>query len=220
MGSENQHLADSDMSGIFDDPTFNSLQYDNYVSSDSPFDASRLFDLSGAGAADSPNFAVGTPSKAGLEGEYRAQQQTQAFHTHSVLSSHSAESSSQDSSSETSTRHKRKTTSESPPADFMAGLKMDNKNTVVKPEHPMPTGDLNNFQNFGRSMNNLSLEQDFAHGNAAMNSHFDFDSAASSPGMDTTGTGYASQVPMNRQMQRSMNGPPVSLVIEPSRYGC
>ena len=210
MGSDNLHVMDADMSNIFDDPTFSNLQYDNYAGSDSPFDTNRLFDLNGAGSADSPNFTSRTPSKAGIDSDMT--QQAQPFNTRSLISSHSAESSSQDSSSESSDRRKRKTTSESPPADHIAGIKIAGNSTRAQ-GIVMDPSNFQNLQQFGTSMNNLSLEQEFAAGNsAAMNNHFDFDSAASSPGgMDTAGGAYALQTPMHRHIQRAQNGPPVCI---------
>jgi len=202
MGSNNPLTTDSDMSGIFDDPTFSNLQYENYGAADSPFDANRFFNLSSLEAADSPNFAAPTPPKGNFDGDSTftpQQRQTQPLPTRSLVSSRSAESSSQDSNSETSARRKRKTTSESPPTEHMTGVKMANQ--YFKTEDPRT--DSNNYhalQNFKQSMNNLSLDQDFMAGNAAMNSQFDFESAASSPGVD-----------MSRMHGASLNvGPPVS----------
>ena len=196
------------MSNIFDDPTFSSLSYDNYAGSDSPFDTNRLFDLNGAGSADSPNFDTRTLSKAGIDGDMN--QQNQPFNTRSLISSHSAESSSQDSSSESSSRRKRKTTSESPPANHTGGIKIGGNSTRVQGIMVDPNN-LQNLQQFGTSMNNLSLDQEFAGHAAAMESHFDFESAASSPGaMDTNSGAYTTQTPMHRQFPRAQNGPPVS----------
>jgi len=196
MGSEHPHNTDSDMSGIFDDATFNNLQYDNYASADSPFDANRFFNLSAADNVDSPDFDTRTPPRSTLDPQPGASnQRAQGFPSRSHVSSHSAESSSQDSSSETSVRHKRKTTSESPPTENMAGLKVEN--VAFKPEDTMMSS--NNFsdmQDFEQSMQNLPLDQDFmSGGSAAMTNHFDFDSAASSPGMGAGG--FSARTPVN-----------------------
>ena len=168
------------MSGVFDEITFNNLQYDNYVSADSPFDANRFFNLSAADNVDSPGFDSRTPPGSALDTQPSASnQRVQGVPPRSLVSSRSAESSSQDSSSEASVRRKRKTTSESPPTGDMAGLKVENN--IIKPEDTMMSA--NNFQDleqFESSMQNLPLDQDYMSGNST---NFDFDSAASSPGM-------------------------------------
>lgn len=210
MGSEHTHATDSDMSGIFDDATFNSLQYDNYASADSPFDANRFFNLSAADNVDSPNFDTRTPPRSVLDIETNSTHQRGLdLPPRSLVSSRSAESSSQDSSSEASVRRKRKTTSESPPTENMAGLKVENN--VIKPEDTMMAS--NNFQDmqqFERSMQNLPMDQDFMSGSSAMTNHFDFDSAASSPGGMGAG-GYSAQTPVNH------SGPPGG-TIEPAQF--
>ena len=84
----------------------------------------------------------------------------------------------------------------------MTGVKMENRQ--FKKEDTM--ADANKYrslQNFKQSMNNLSLDQEFMSPNAAMNGQFDFDSAASSPGMDMSR--------MNRSSLRS--GPPVRIAL-------
>ena len=169
----------------FDDATFTDLQFDNnYGSADSPFDANRFFNLSAADNIDSPAFGSHDVSRTTNDNN-----QDQTFHSRSLVSSRSAESSSQDSLSEASVRRKRKTTSEStpsPPTGEMNGLKVEHGG--IKPEDMM---DANGFQmqNFDGSM---GLDQDFMSGNN-MNNHFDFDSATSSPG----GMGYSDQTPMS-----------------------
>lgn len=195
MSSEHINVNDSDMTGIFDDAAFNNIQFDNYASADSPFDANRFFNLSAGDTADSPNFDLNDASKLAYDhNTNQPKQQPQAFPSRSLDSSRSAESSSQDSSSEASVRRKRKTTSESPPTENMAGLKVEHGG--IKPEDTMM--DSNNFQNiqgFG-NMQNMGMDQDFMSGNAAMNNHFDFDSAASSPGGLGAG-GYADRTPLS-----------------------
>lgn len=201
---------------MWDDPSFSNM-YDNFgASGESPFDTNRLFDMSGAGAADSPNFAV----KSIYEEEAARnaqQQQNQTFHNRSLVSSRSAESSSQgDSASETSMRKRKNTTSgtsESPPASNLAGLKMENDTIDIKPEHTMmDTTNMANLQSFGRSMHNLSLDRDF--GAQGMASNFDFESAASSPGgaMDLSDATYPQRMHMKRPgggVGRVNNDPPV-----------
>jgi len=203
MSSNNVHTSDSDMSGIFDDATFSNLQFDNYASVESPFDANRFFDLSAADTSDSPASGTRTPSRPIFESTSNpAHYQTQPFPPTSLVSPLSAQSSSQGSSSESSGRRKRKTTSESPPTENMAGLKVGNHN--IKPEGGMmDTLNYHSAHNPGTSMHDLRLDQDFMTGSTAMNSHFDFDSAASSPG----GMGQAAYT-----TQPSLNNLAVSLV--------
>ncbi|GAB7357418.1 hypothetical protein MBLNU459_g8347t1 [Dothideomycetes sp. NU459] len=226
MASEtNPHVVqDPDMS-MWDDPSFSNM-YDNFgASGESPFDTSRLFEMSGAGAADSPNFAV--KSIYDDEAARNAQpQQAQSFHNRSLVSSRSAESSSQDSASETSVRKRKNTasgTSESPPASNLAGLKMDPDSVNIKPEHTiMDTNHMASLQSFGRSMHNLSLDRDFAaHGNA-MAANFDFESAASSPGgaMDLSDATYPPQMHMKGPgagVGRAGHDPPMG-TVEPSQF--
>ncbi|GAM85856.1 hypothetical protein ANO11243_038640 [Dothideomycetidae sp. 11243] len=186
MSSDGQLPADSDMAGLFDDAAFNSINnYDSYGNADSPFDASRYFNL----GADSPDYNPRTPSKSFLDQDltsapHTAQQQQQQ-HPRSFISNYSAESSSQDSSSESSVRHKRKTTSESPPTENLAGLKMDSN--TMHPVGGMDMEGLQNMQGYGRPSHNFSLDQDMLGGNIDMNAAFDFDSAASSPGATDSG---------------------------------
>lgn len=212
------HMQDSDMSMSM----WEGL-YDEFGTSvESPFDGNRLFDMNGAGAADSPNFLVKNTYE-----EDQTRQQNPPFQTRSLVSSRSAESSSQDSASETSGRKRQNTngTSESPPATQVVPIKREYEGV-----HSNPTMNVNGsstnlgpatMQHFGRSLHNLSLEPDFA--NTAQPNHmannFDFDSAASSPGgaMDMSDHNAYSvhmQPQMNRPppvTSRSHHDPPVSV---------
>lgn len=166
----NPHVVqDTDMS-MWDDPSFANI-YDNLGTGESPFDTSRLFDMSAATvAADSPSFHIKPEDS-------QHGQPHQQFNSRSLVSSRSAESSSQDSSSETSGRKRKNTsaTSESPPGNFDS----------IKLEQPlMHPGGTTHMASL-HSMHNLSLEQDFAN---------HFGSAASSPGgqpMDLVDRTYA-----------------------------
>lgn len=203
MSDSNQQTSDADMAGIFDDAAFNTIQFDNYSNADSPFDASRYFNLN---AADSPDYQPRTPSKSFLEQDATAALQSQQYPTRPHLPSRSAESSSQDSSSESSTRRKRKTTSESPPTTNMAGLHVKQE---LQSNTNMETENVHTIQNFGKSLNNLSLDQDMMNPNMDMGNTFDFDSAASSPGPMDSGIGaFSSHAAMKNVAMRS--GPPVS----------
>lgn len=181
------NIHETDME--FDDATFTDLQFDNnYASTDSPFDANRFFNLSAAENIDSPAFGSHDPS--GTTNDTNpSNNHGQPFPTGSLVSSRSAESSSQDSSSQASVRRKRKTTSESPPTENMAGLKVEHNG--IKPEDMMDANNFQNMQDFGASM---GMDQDF--GNTGMNSHFDFDSATSSPGGMGAG-GYSDRTPLS-----------------------
>lgn len=218
----NPHVVQDAEMSMWDDPSFTSL-YDNLGTSvESPFDGSRLFDMNGAGSVESPNYGI----KNTFEEESGGQNhQNQPFHTRSLVSSRSAESSSQDSASETSGRKRQNTsaTSESPPAthSHFKGVKREydgsqQLHTNIEGTH-MPS--LHSLQSFGRSMHNLSLDPDFVNATqqSQMASNFDFDSAASSPGasMDMTDAAYASQIQasMNRPLtaaSRKHHDPPVS----------
>lgn len=204
---------------MWDDPSFTSI-YDNFGTSvESPFDSNRLFDISAAGAADSPtNFLVKNTYE---DDTARPNHQSQQFHSRSLVSSRSAESSSQDSASETSTRKRQNTsaTSESPPANHFAvkreydGHQSNNTATDGNPNTAQ-------IQSFGRSMHNLSLEPDF--GNPGQSNHmtanFDFGSAASSPGggsMDLSDASYTAQIQAQMKRRSNLQGhahhdPPVS----------
>lgn len=223
-------VQDSDMS-MWDDPSFNSL-YDNFGATvESPFDGNRLFDLTAVGAADSPNFAIKSTFE---EDSGRSGHQSQPFHSRSLVSSRSAESSSQDSASETSGRKRQNTsaTSESPPATHYVNVKMEYEGTPQTNNQGQraqiegsgggvgnPGGNMHNLQSFGRSMHALSLEPEFtrANQNTAMNSAFDFDSAASSPGgtMDMADATYTSHIQARMKRPPAMpahshHDPPVS----------
>lgn len=222
----NPHVVqDSDMS-MWDDPSFSNI-YDNFgASGESPFDANRLFDMSGAGAADSPNFAIKSVYEE--EASRNAQQHhNQNFHNRSTMSSRSGESSSQgDSASETSMRKRKNTTgtSESPPATNLAGLKMETDTIDIKPEHAMmDTTNMSNLQSFGRSMHNLSLDRDFGNQGNVMPTTFDFESATSSPGgaMDLSEATYRQQIHMNRAgggVGHANNDPPVHQHTNPAPH--
>lgn len=180
MASDTQHGLDTDMSAMWDDPSFNNLQYEHLATTDSPFDANGLFDFGATANVESPNFAVRTPSKSGYEGEAGPlPPQTLPIHARSLIHPGSAESSSQDSSSESSTRRKRKTTSESPPTNKLP----PEEETIKSEDLMMDQQDLSAYQNFGTSMHNLSLDRDFASQNVAMGGNFDFGSNPNSPGM-------------------------------------
>lgn len=200
MSADGQQTSDSDMAGIFDDAAFNSLNnYESYSSADSPFDASKFFNLD----PDSPDYRQArTPSKSFLDQDTPSVPQHLLQHPRSVISSRSAESSSQDSSSETSVRRKRKTTSESPPTENLASLKMDS-NTML----PMDMENLQNMQEYARAN---GLDQDMIGGNMDMAAAFDFDSAASSPGVLDAGLGtfHSGHAAMKNNMLQS--GPLVS----------
>lgn len=195
MNSDIVNIHDTDME--FDDATFTDLQFDtNYGSTDSPFDANRFFNLSAADNIDSPAFGSHDPSETTNDTKQTTKHGL-PLPTGSLVSSRSAESSSQDSSSQASDRRKRKTTSESPPIENMAGLKVEHDG--IKPEDMMDTNNFQDMQNFGASM---GMDQDF--GNTGMNNHFDFDSATSSPGGLGAG-GYSDRTPL------SHGGAPVRL---------
>lgn len=200
--------------------------YDEFgTSAESPFDGNRLFDMNGAGAADSPNFVIKNTYE-----EDPTRQQNQSFHTRSLVSSRSAESSSQDSASETSGRKRQNTngTSESPPATHYVPVKREFDG--IHPNTMNMNGSSTNLgpatmQHFGRSLHNLSLDPDFVHPNQPqpnhMSNNFDFGSAASSPGgtmdMSDSNTYSAHMQPqMNRPAavtSRSHHEPPVSIVF-------
>jgi len=218
-------VQDPDMS-MWDDPSFTSL-YDNFgASGESPFDNSRLFDMGGPMTADSPNY----PVKGAFEEESaRSSHPNRPLHSRSLVSSRSAESSSQDSASETSGRKRQNTsaTSESPPEIHHVGVHVKREHETMRSINDY-SNRLNNLdglntndttmdgasfqgtaipslQSFGRSMHALSLEPEFAKPNQThhLNSAFDFESAASSPGavVDMADAGYASQ------LQAQMKGP-------------
>lgn len=193
------------MAGIFDDAAFNNINFDSYSNSaDSPFDASRYFNL---GAADSPDYQPRTPSKSLQEQDTSSglHTQQQQYPPRSLISSHSAESSSQDSLSESSVRRKRKTTSESPPTENLAGLKMNNTSRMQS-EEDMNANYLQQ-QQYGGAAGGLSLDQDMMSTGMDMNSAFDFESAASSPGALDSGIGAFSGHPAMKTMAH--RGPPV-----------
>nr|POF17617.1 hypothetical protein CFP56_13031 [Quercus suber] len=161
--------------------------------SDSPYAASAFNDFTNLDSyADSPGLSVRTPSKprqlslaaAGAH-PHRPQQQSPGLHP-----TVSAESSSQDSASDSSSRRKRKVTSESPLSDAMTEqpLKQEEIMMELGPRHNGQVFD----QTFTRPMNNLSLEQD-----EVMGTHFDFNSAASSP---THTREYKPNMALNAQM--------------------
>ncbi|PNS15285.1 hypothetical protein CAC42_8286 [Sphaceloma murrayae] len=210
MTDPNHQNSDADMAGIFDDAAFNSVQFDSYSSADSPFDPSRYFNLN---AADSPDYQPRTPSKGFLDQDPASALQGQQYTTRPNYPSHSAESSSQDSSSESSTRRKRKTTSESPPSTNMAGLHV--KQEMQSTDNVEPDT-VHTLQNFGRSLNNLSLDQDMLSQNMDMGNTFDFDSAASSPGAMDSGIGpFSNHAAMKNVVMRS--GPPAG-TVEPAQF--
>ena len=148
---------------MWDDPSFSNL-YDNLgAAAESPFDGARLFDMSAATVqADSPSYHIKTD-----DGQHAHSHQS--YNSRSLVSSRSAESSSQDSSSETSGRKRKNTsaTSESPPGNFDA-IKLEQQRSLMH-SHAGSTTNMASLH----SLHNLSLEQDFAN---------QFGSAASSPG--------------------------------------
>ncbi|KAF2154925.1 hypothetical protein K461DRAFT_266266 [Myriangium duriaei CBS 260.36] len=199
------------MAGIFDDAAFNSVNYDSYSNVDSPFDASRFFNL----GPDSPDYQPRTPSKSFLDQDITSASQGLQQHPRSIISSRSTESSGQDSSSESSVRRKRKTTSESPPTENLAGLKMDSN--ILRPMPGMNMEDMHNMQVYGRQMNNMSLDQDMVSGNMDMNTAFDFDSAASSPGAIDSGVGTFNSHHAAMKNAMLQSGPP-SGTVEPAQF--
>ncbi|KAI9877273.1 MAG: hypothetical protein M1830_004356 [Pleopsidium flavum] len=111
--------------------------------------------------------------------------------TRSIQSSVSPETSSQDSSSESSRRHKRKTSSNSSRsvvavADAIMTDEEDaslwkSPDLVVSGDDPSLSLDNAGFPSLGGLSDPLSMEPDYEFSNKAMENHFDFDSAASSP---------------------------------------
>ncbi|THY29142.1 hypothetical protein D6D01_03640 [Aureobasidium pullulans] len=190
----NPHVVqDTDMS-MWDDPSFSNL-YDNLgAAAESPFDGARLFDMSAATVqADSPSYHIKTD-----DGQHAHSHQP--YNSRSLVSSRSAESSSQDSSSETSGRKRKNTsaTSESPPGNFDA-IKLEQQRSLMH-SHAGSTTNMASLH----SLHNLSLEQDFAN---------QFGSAASSPGgqpMDLLDRTYS-------QHQYIKAEPPAG-TVEPSNF--
>ncbi|KAL1311117.1 hypothetical protein AAFC00_001321 [Neodothiora populina] len=224
----NPHVVqDADMS-MWDDPSFTNL-YDNFgaASAESPFDGSRLFDINAAGAADSPGFAVRNTLE---DDAAKPNHSTQPFHTRSLVSSRSAESSSQDSASETSTRKRQNTsaTSESPPAAHFPIIKGEFDGKQFSTNGADGGNNPAFIQNFGRSMHNLSLEPDFVNGNTSQtmaSTHFDFDSAASSPGggnMEMSDAMYTAQIQAQMRKPRNIDSrhqnDPAMGTVEPSQF--
>lgn len=181
MGSHN-----TPMGGDLDwnDPMFNSVQFDEQMNADSPFGVNAFNDFTNMDYADSPGLAIRTPSRAVDYGSFSAvpagaqngQQQNRT-----QPSSTSVESSPQDSTSDTSSQHKRKTT-ESPISDPVAEsgysggmVKQEQGDMDMDGMHRVQNYESNFDQNFSRPMHNLSLEQNMS------NPNFDFNSAASSP---------------------------------------
>lgn len=126
-----------------------------------------------------------------------------------TTSSASPESSSQDSSSETSSRRKRKTTSSnSSPAALFDAVEMRDTSKPVRKEQNTAAGVSHNglrdsALSFGAAA--LSLEHDDTAVNDSMARHFDFESAASSPG--AFGVSALNQPAAGVQMlPRSRNG--------------
>lgn len=149
----------------WDDPTFQTTQFQDAMNSDSPYASNAFNDFTNIDQyADSPGIALRTPSKSGPHIGAHNQQPPIG-----VLARASAESSSQDSASDSSSRRKRKVT-ESPVSDPVT-------ETGAKEELLMDTGDIQKLQQYDqfptRPMHELSLERD--------SGIFDFNSAASSP---------------------------------------
>lgn len=198
-------LPDSDMGGIFDDVNFNtSNAFDVYGSAESPFDASRFFNLS----TESPDYRPRTPSKTFSEQDLATAHQQQPFESRPPLSTHSVASSSQDSVSESSSRRKRKTTSESPPTENLASLKVGSQSLRSKGSMNMDVDNSHTQRRPSRTTGNL-LDAT-AGGAMDMNAAFDFDSAASSPGLvEPSMAGFAQpQVAKHRPLRV---GNPVSM---------
>lgn len=216
---------------MWDDPSFNSI-YDNFATSaESPFDSSRLFDMNAAGAADSPSFVLKNSYD---EDAGRSSQQNQQFHTRSLVSSRSAESSSQDSASETSNRkdHNASATSESPPAT-MQYSSVKREYDVSKEYDGLPTvsnrGYINHNLDPGsntaqiHAMKDLSLNTEYttipSQAHPMLANAFDFHSTDSSPALATelSDAHYTAQIQaqMNRKpnvSSRSLQDPPVRCI--------
>nr|POF11476.1 protein spt23 [Quercus suber] len=154
--------------------------------------------------ADSPGLSVRTPSRprqlsraaastAAVAAAGGAQPSLPQQHLPGLQQTVSAESSSQDSASDSSSRRKRKVTSESPLSDAMTEQPLKQEEMMME-LRARPKGQAFDHT-FTRPMNNLSLEQD-----EVMGSHFDFNSAASSP---THTRDYKSNTALNAQMSSS-----------------
>lgn len=162
---------DSQNNGMGDDIAWSDIlrptsQFED-MTSDSPFNE---FINSETTFADSPGLTLRAPSKTGrdLNAAVTLHQQFPTLPT-----GPSAESSSQDSASDSSSRRKRKVT-ESPMSDPVVEAGMKNDDTAMDMGIH---GDLNQLQNYPtRPMNELSLEQE-----ASMWSDWNNQSAASSP---------------------------------------
>ncbi|KAJ9666093.1 SPT3 Dosage dependent suppressor of Ty-induced promoter mutations-like protein [Coniosporium apollinis] len=133
------------------------------------------------GSPERPNDPSHDPPKTG-------NRQHGSLQPRSAPSSASPESSSQESASDTSSRRKRKTTSSnsSPSATFGSGDRQDKKDwsakmdSMVNTENSFGNGDT--AFNWVEPSNVLSMDTDLDSINRTMENHFDFESAASSPG--------------------------------------
>ena len=173
-------------------------------------------------AAATPQFAVDSPARQFTQQtDQKPPPKTQnSLQPRAAVSSASPESSSQDSSSESSSRRKRKTSSNSSPSALFDAIEMRDTGKSTKKGQNNATGASQNglrdsALSFGAAA--LSLEQDDNAVNDSMARHFDFESAASSPG--AFGMSASNQAITGSQMMpRSTNGatiPPVWLL---SRY--
>jgi len=181
----------------WNDPVFNSTQFDDSMTGNSPFGNTAFTDFTNLESyADSPGLSMRRPSKAGRDAVPNA-----GAHLAQPLplpgsASASAESSSQDSASDSSSRRKRKVTSESPMSDAMT------EQPVKKEDSLMDIGDTKNVQHFDqaftRPMHDLSLEHD-----EGMGAHFDFGSASSSPNQPRS---FDPTMPLNPRMNMPTAG--------------
>ncbi|KAK5151712.1 hypothetical protein LTR04_006563 [Oleoguttula sp. CCFEE 6159] len=186
METSNPHVVDADMGGTWEDTDFTLGDY-GVLPQEPSYDPDTLFDFSAI--VETPNAGFGSsPAKLNYAGDPASILQAQQSQSGSAASSASPESSSQDSASDSSSRRKRKTTSESPPAALFNTMANLDVNGGIKREDAMT--DMNNFNGMknynAASSQSLPLNQDIATSNAAMNDHFDFGSAASSPTLFNT----------------------------------
>ncbi|EMC96282.1 hypothetical protein BAUCODRAFT_147914 [Baudoinia panamericana UAMH 10762] len=170
MASRDNNGGDMD---AWNDPVFQSTTFDESMATDSPNYDFTLQNFTHFNDAydDSTGLNHRTPSKTGWDMvSTPAAQQQQQFVGMPVGAS--AESSSQDSASDSSSRRKRKVT-ESPMSDTNTELGIKKEDSMIGGAH------MEKVQSYGvptRPMNQLSLDPE-----SAMDSSFDFNSAASSP---------------------------------------
>ncbi|QIX01792.1 hypothetical protein AMS68_007309 [Peltaster fructicola] len=167
-----------DSSVDWNDPVFGSTQFEDAMPAESPF--------SGAGGAGNAfeNYTnmsdfVDSPGSGGLTMRKSSKPTldfapTPSNHMH-MLTNRSAESSSQDSASDTSSSRKRKTTSESPASDAQDGH--DKSRLIMKSEGMVDMGDR---QQMHTRSAHIDMPQQQQHMSAS-NALFDFNSNASSP---------------------------------------